>query len=231
MRYGVCVDAEWSLEMDDKIVESAIEYIRIFFADDASGHDFYHSLRVYKTATYIAERENANLWIVKLAALLHDVDDYKLKRGNDELKNAREFLIINNLDKKDIKCICDIISEISFKGINTCTPSTIEGKIVQDADRLDSIGAIGIARTFTYGGSVGRAIYSPEIMVRENMEQSEYQNYIGTTINHFYEKLLMVKNQMNTQEGNRIAEQRHLYMEEYLRTFFCEWDCQDFIRN
>lgn len=213
--------------MKEKIISDAITYIKNVFSNDTTGHDFYHSLRVYKTATYIAEKEDANLFIVQLSALLHDVDDYKLEFGNSELKNTRSFLGANNMSKTEIDIICDIISQVSFKGISSYVPSTLEGKIVQDADRLDSIGAIGIARTFAYGGSIGRAIYLPEIKPKKFTNMDEYKYYVGTTINHFYEKLLQIKSGMNTEEGKKLALQRHVFMEEFLKEFFCEWDCKN----
>lgn len=213
--------------MKEKIISNAITYIEKIFSNDTTGHDFYHSLRVYKTATYIAEKEDANLFIVQLSALLHDVDDYKLEFGNSGLKNARNFLESNYISKMEIDIICDVISQMSFKGVSSHVPSTLEGKIVQDADRLDSIGAIGIARTFAYGGSIGRAIYLPEIKPKKFTNMDEYKHYIGTTINHFYEKLLQIKFEMNTEEGKKLALQRHVFMEEFLKEFFCEWDCKD----
>lgn len=211
--------------MRKEIVDNAIDYIRKVFNDDATGHDFYHSLRVYKMATYIAKQEDTDLFIVQLVALLHDVDDYKLQFGNYELKNARCFLKSNGISEIGINIICKAISEISFKGTKECIPSTLEGRIVQDADRLDSIGAIGIARTFTYGGSIGRKIYIPEILPKSFQSNIEYKDYVGTTINHFYEKLLNLKNDMNTEAGKKIALEKHIFMETFLEKFFDEWEC------
>lgn len=211
--------------MRKEIIDNAIDYIKKIFNDDATGHDCYHSLRVYKMATYIAKQEDADLFIVQLVALLHDVDDYKLQFGNYELKNARCFMKSNGISEVEINTICKTISEISFKGTKECIPSTLEGRIVQDADRLDSIGAIGIARTFAYGGSIGREIYIPEILPKSFQSNIEYKNYVGTTINHFYEKLLKLKNDMNTEAGKRMALEKHIFMETFLEKFFDEWEC------
>ena len=182
--------------MDDKIIESCISYIETLFANDAGGHDVQHSLRVYKNACNIAKFEcNCNLFVVKLAALLHDVDDHKLfNTVNNE--NAREFLLNHNIDNDLIEYICEVINCISFSKNRGSRPSTLEGKIVQDADRLDAIGAIGIARTFAFGG--------------------ERKRQISDTVQHFYDKLLLLKDEMNTNEGKRIAKYRHDLMVEFL---------------
>lgn len=156
--------------------------------------------------------------------MLHDVDDYKLVKNNKEpYRNAKTFFRKNNVEEKTIEEVCNVISTISYKGIDTKIPETIEGKIVQDADRLDAIGAIGIGRTFAYGGSKGISMHIPGYEYKENMNAEEYRNNKGTTISHFYEKLLKLKELMNTEEAKRIAERRHMYMEKFLEEFYKEW--------
>ena len=204
---------------------SAIDYIKGIFSEDSSGHDYYHTIRVYKLATEIAKQENADIHIVQLAALLHDVDDVKLSsETHSTKKNAIEYMKSNKIDVRIIDAVCKIIDEVSFAGIDSVVPSTIEGKCVQDADRLDAIGAIGIARTFAYGGSRGRMIYDPNIKPRIGMGKEEYQrNQKSTSINHFYEKLLLLKDMMNTTAGKKMAKHRQLVMEEFLQEFMSEW--------
>lgn len=208
------------------IIENAIEYVKQIFANDCSGHDYHHTMRVYRLAVQIAKQENADMLIVKLAALLHDVDDAKLSPETYATKkNAIDFMESNGVDNKMIEIVCKIIAEVSFVGIDSVVPSTIEGKCVQDADRLDAMGAIGIARTFAYGGSKGRKIYDPEIKPLVNMSKEEYrQNQNSTSINHFYEKLLLLKDMMNTETAKRMAEHRQAVMEAYLEEFMTEWE-------
>ena len=207
------------------IINDALEFVRKTFHGDYSGHDYFHTLRVYKMTAKIAERENANLTIVQLAALLHDVDDIKLSPETYANKDrAVGFLREHGVSEAAIKTICNIIGEVSFKGTDSTTPETIEGKCVQDADRLDAMGAIGIARAFAYGGNHNRIIYDPDIKPTVNMNGSQYHNHISTTINHFYEKLFSLKDLMNTDTARRIAEQREEYMKLYISEFFEEWD-------
>lgn len=210
------------------MIENAVEFIKEIFSGDSSGHDYYHTIRVYKMSTEIAKQENANIEIVQLAALLHDVDDVKLSpETHATKKNAVDFMAANNIDTKIIDAVCKIIDEVSFAGTDSVVPSTIEGKCVQDADRLDAIGAIGIARTFAYGGSRGRKIYDPEIKPKMGMNKEEYQrNRDSTSINHFYEKLLLLKDMMNTTAGKTIAEHRQKVMEFFLEEFKEEWECE-----
>lgn len=197
-------------------------FIKSIFSGDSSGHDYYHTIRVYKLATKIAKQENADVKTVQLAALLHDVDDIKFFPDTYATKkNAVDFMMANKVDEEIIKVVCKIIDEVSFAGTDSIVPDTIEGKCVQDADRLDAIGAIGIARTFAYGGSRGRKIYDPEI----KMNKDEYQkNKNSTSINHFYEKLLLLKDMMNTTEGRKLAEHRQVVMLEFLNEFMIEWE-------
>ena len=196
-------------------------FIKSIFSGDSSGHDYYHTIRVYKLATKIAKQENADVKIVQLADLLHDVDDIKLSPDTYVTKkNAVDFMTINKIDGKRIEAVCKIIDEVSFAGADT-----IEGKCVQDADRLDAIGAIGIARTFAYGGSRGSKIYDPEIKPKMGMNKEEYRNnQDSTSINHFYEKLLLLKDMMNTIEGRKLAEHRQAVMQEFLNEFMMEWE-------
>ena len=208
------------------IIENAIKYVHEIFARDFSGHDFYHTMRVYKTAVQIAVRENADILTVQLAALLHDVDDIKLSPTTYSVKkNAVDFMKQNKLSDEIINSVCKIIEEVSFAGTDSVVPSSIEGKCVQDADRLDAIGAVGIARAFAYGGNKGRKMYDPNIKPMTNMNKEQYrQNDNSTTINHFYEKLLLLKDMMNTETAKKVAERRHAFMQTYLDEFLAEWN-------
>ena len=207
------------------MVNNALEYIKEIFSSDSSGHDYYHTVRVYRIATEIAKQEYADVNIVQLAALLHDVDDKKLSpETHATKKNAVDFMTANGVDADIINIVCKIIDEVSFAGTDSVVPSTIEGKCVQDADRLDAIGAIGIARTFAYGGSRGRKIYAPDIKPRIGMSKEEYEkNMNSTSINHFYEKFLLLKDMMNTTAGKKMAEHRQAVMQEFLNEFLAEW--------
>lgn len=163
--------------------------------------------------------------IVQLAALLHDVDDVKLSPETYENKDrAVDFLRKHGVPEETINAICKIIGEVSFRGTDSVTPETTEGKCVQDADRLDALGAVGIARTFAYGGSHNRVIYDPDIKPIVNMNADKYQNHISTSINHFYEKLFLLKDLMNTDTAKKLAEQREDYMKAYISEFLDEWD-------
>ncbi|MDE7294137.1 MAG: HD domain-containing protein [Oscillospiraceae bacterium] len=211
--------------MDKGIINEAIEFVRNTFNDEYSGHDYFHTLRVYKMAERIAEQENADLMTVRLAALLHDVDDIKLSPDTYANKDrAVGFLRGHGVSEEMIKTICDIIGEVSFRGTDSVTPETIEGKCVQDADRLDAMGAVGIARTFAYGGSHGRVIHDPEVKPTANMNAEKYQGHISTSVNHFYEKLFLLGDMMNTDTAKKIAEQREDYMRNFISEFLDEWD-------
>lgn len=209
------------------IFEQLREYLKNKFLGESSGHDWWHMVRVYNNAMNIATGEKCDMFIVQLAALLHDVADYKFNDG-DEKKGSmvvKELLENFSLDKDIIEKVCYIIDNISFQGAGVKTSiDTIEGMIVQDADRLDAMGAIGISRTFAYGGYAKREIHNPEIKPEYHTSFEQYKRNNSTTINHFYEKLLLLKDLMNTTTGRRIAEERHKFMEQYLEQFFLEWD-------
>lgn len=182
-------------------------------------------MRVYRTAINIAEVEHADMAVVALAALLHDVDDRKLSPMTAEKKeNAVRFMRSQNVPESKIRQVCQIIDEVSFKGTDSVRPSTPEGKCVQDADRLDALGAIGIARTFAYGGSHNRAIYDPELPPRTAMNQAQYYSSKSTSLNHFYEKLFLLEGMMNTETGKAIARKRTQYMQQFVDEFLHEWD-------
>ena len=208
------------------MIENAIEYVKQIFANDCSGHDSHHTMRVYRLAVQIAKQENADMLIVQLAALLHDVDDVKLSPETYATKkNVVDFMESNGVDNKIIEAICNIIEEVSFAGTDSVVPNTLEGKCVQDADRLDEMGAIGIARAFAYGGSKGRKVYNLDIKLLLNMYKTDYhQNHNSTSINHFYEKLLLLKDMMNTEITKKMAGYRQAVMEEYLEEFVAEWE-------
>ena len=208
------------------MIESAIKFVKGIFDYDCSGHDYHHTMRVYRLAMQIAEQENADMLIVQLAALLHDVDDVKLSPETHETKrNAVRFMKNSGVDDKVIASVCKIIDEVSFAGIDSVVPNTIEGKCVQDADRLDAMGAIGIARAFAYGGSKGRRIHDPDIKPMTKMNKADYhQNHNSTSNNHFYEKLLLLKDMINTESAKKMAEHRQAVMEEYLVEFLAEWE-------
>ena len=211
------------------ILEVTIKYVKEILTEAEGGHDWFHIERVWKNAKLIAAKEQCDLEVVQLAALLHDIADSKFHGGNEEIgpAMAREFLENAGLKPQKVEHIVAIVENVSFKGgQNTRSHSSIELDIVQDADRLDAIGAIGIARTFNYGGFKNRAMYDPSIAPNLNMTKEEYKKSTAPTINHFYEKLLLLKDLMNTESGKRIAEQRHGFMESYLDQFYGEWNGQ-----
>lgn len=210
----------------EAILKQTEEYIRNKLSGEGSGHDWWHVYRVWKNAIYIGKHENVDLFMVQLAALLHDISDWKFNEGDDVgPKLAREWLEKMRVDEKVISHVCKIIKEISFKGAGVKTPMrTKEGMVVQDADRLDAIGAIGIARTFAYGRHKGREIYNPNIKPELHDSFEKYKSGKGHTINHFYEKLLLLKDLMNTKTAKKIAKERHKFMEQFLDRFYKEWE-------
>jgi uncharacterized protein len=207
------------------LIEKTKTFVRTTLKDAEGGHDWWHIYRVWNNAKLIAKTEQANGLVVELAALLHDIADSKFHNGDEEIgpETAGSFLRSINADEDIIEHVQQIIRHISFKaGFDKSKFHTIELDIVQDADRLDAIGAIGIARAFSYGGFKGREIYDPTIKPNLNMTKAEYKNTTAPTINHFYEKLLLLKDKMNTQTGKKLAEQRHAFMESYLKQFYSE---------
>jgi uncharacterized protein len=209
------------------IIDKTIFFVKETLAQAEGGHDWFHIERVYKNALLIATSENCDLEIVQLGALLHDIADSKFHNGDETIgpKTARTFLESENVVPTTIDHVIAIIENISFKGGKVERNfSSIELDIVQDADRLDAIGAIGIARTFNYGGFKNRALYNPEIVPNLSMTKEEYKKNEAPTINHFYEKLLLLKDKMNTETGKQIAQERHRYMEDFLEQFYAEWE-------
>jgi uncharacterized protein len=212
---------------NENIVNKTILFVKKKLDNAEGGHDWFHIERVYKNALSIADNEVCDDTVVKLGALLHDIADSKFHDGDETVgpKIAREFLASNDVDEATIQHVINIIENISFKGGNTEKQfSSIELDIVQDADRLDAIGAIGIARTFNYGGFKNRPLYNPRIAPNLHMSKEEYKKNKAPTLNHFYEKLLLLKDKMNTQTGKQIAQERHRYMEGFLSQFYAEWD-------
>ena len=214
----------------NEIIEHTVSHIQQQFANEATGHDWYHIERVWKLSKQIATIEShSDLFVVEMGALLHDIADHKFHDGDETVgpKVAKEFLERFNIDTKQMVAILDIVKEISFKGIDIPTPmSSKEGEIVQDADRLDAIGAIGIARTFAYGGSKKRSIYDPNIKPICHTSFAAYKTSTSPTINHFYEKLLTLRDKMNTETGKKEAKRRHAFMEEFLQNFYMDWDAR-----
>lgn len=212
-----------------QIVQSVADYVKDRQLGESNGHDWWHTYRVSETAKYLAKQEKADLFIVELAALLHDIADWKFTNGDDKAssKVAVELLSEFGVDDKSIEHICHIVDNISFKGESQENKiSTLEGMVVQDADRLDALGAIGVARTFAYGGSDNREIYNPEIKHQEKMDFDKYKNNKSSSINHFYEKLLLLKDLINTKSAKEIADERHQFMLKYLEEFYKEWDAK-----
>ncbi len=206
------------------IINKTKQFVKVELSNEGSGHDWYHIERVYNMSKYIAQKENADLFIVEMAALLHDIDDWKFSDKQDTTK-TEQFLKSVNVDKVEFKKILSIIKRISFKGgVVDSTQDSIEGMVVQDADRLDAIGAIGIARAFTYGGFKNRVIYNPDINPIEFKTLKDVKHKNNHTINHFYEKLLKLKDLMNTNTAKEIAVKRHKFMEKFLEEFYLEWD-------
>lgn len=209
------------------VIDNTILFVKQKLENAEAGHDWFHIERVYKNALLIAQHEDCDIEIVKLGALLHDIADSKFNDGDETVgpRIAREFLVGQNVEKEKIEHVVNIIENISFKGGNFEKKFTsVELEIVQDADRLDAIGAIGIARTFNYGGFKNRQLYNPNISPKMNMTKEEYKNSDAPTLNHFYEKLLLLKDKMNTKTGKELAVNRHRFMENFLSQFYAEWD-------
>ncbi len=211
----------------EEILSRTEAFIREQLEGDSSGHDWWHIARVRASAMVIGRAENADMYVVELAALLHDVADWKFQGGDDSAgpRAARAWLESLAVEGETIDHVCEIIATISFKGAKVATPMrTLEGRVVQDADRLDAIGAVGIARTFAYGGHAGQAMHDPTLAAEAHATFADYKSKRTTTINHFHEKLLLLKDRMNTAAGRRQAEARHTFMETFLRQFDNEWN-------
>ena len=209
------------------VIDNTILFVKQKLENAEAGHDWFHIERVFKNALLIAQHEECDIEIVKLSALLHDIADSKFNGGDETIgpRIAREFLESQKIAESKIQHVVAIIENISFKGGNFEKKFTSkELEIVQDADRLDAIGAIGIARTFNYGGFKNRQLYNPNIPPKMNMSKEEYKNSEAPTLNHFYEKLLLLKDKMNTKTGKELAIDRHRFMENFLAQFYAEWE-------
>ena len=210
-----------------ELINKTISFVKAKLENAEGGHDWFHIERVFKNAVLIAKNEDCDVTVVKLGALLHDIADSKFHEGDESVgpKIARDFLESENVDEEIITHVVHIIENISYKGGNFEKKfSSLELDVVQDADRLDAIGAIGIARAFNYGGFKNRALYDPKIAPNSRMSKEEYKKNDAPTLNHFYEKLLLLKDKMNTDTGKKIAKERHRYMEGFLAQFYAEWE-------
>jgi uncharacterized protein len=211
--------------MKENMIEQTEKFVKDKLRNESSGHDWYHIYRVKNLSLNLAEKEGADHFVCVMAALLHDIADEKIagteEKGLQEVKNWLESI---SVEEPYITHILSIISTMSFKGGNGKEMESVEGKVVQDADRLDAIGAIGIGRTFAYSGAKGQLMYDPEIPVRETMTKEQYRNERSTAINHFYEKLLKLKHGMNTPYAKKLADDRHAFLENFLEQFFEEWE-------
>ncbi len=211
----------------EHIIENTIIFVKKTLVNAEGGHDWWHILRVYNTALLIAKSEDVDVFVVALGALLHDIADSKFHNGNETIgpEKASTFLITAGVSKEIIAHVANIIQHISFKGGNEKqTFKSKELDVIQDADRLDAIGAIGIARAFNYGGFKNREIYNPTIQPNLNLTKEAYKKSTAPTINHFYEKLLRLKDKMNTTTGKKLAEKRHVFMQAFLDQFYTEWN-------
>lgn len=209
------------------LIDKTISFVKAKLNNAEGGHDWFHIERVYKNSLLIAKDNSCNLLVVELGALLHDIADSKFHNGDETIgpKIAASFLESECVSKDIIQHVVRIIENISYKGGNFEKKfSSVELDIVQDADRLDAIGAIGVARAFNYGGFKNRVLYDPEIAPVTNMTKEEYKKNNAPTINHFYEKLLLLKDKMNTETGKQIAAERHRFMESFLSQFYAEWE-------
>ncbi|CAM4091724.1 HD domain-containing protein [Zobellia nedashkovskayae] len=214
---------------DTEIVEQTIAFVKETLKGAEGGHDWFHIERVFKNTLLIAKEEKVDILVVSLGALLHDIADAKFNNGDETVgpKLAQNFLDDLKVNEETINHVIKIIENISFKNSLEKTEekfSSLELEVVQDADRLDALGAIGIARAFNYGGFKNRELYNPEIAPNLKMSKAEYKKSSAPTLNHFYEKLLLLKDKLNTKTGTKLAEERHQYMEDFLKQFYKEWD-------
>ena len=212
---------------NEVLIEQTIIFVKQTLAGAEGGHDWWHIYRVWQLSKQIAKTEKVSMLVVELGALLHDIADSKFNNGDEEIgsQKAREFLDSMNVESAVTEHVVQIILNVSFKGGNESRKfSSAELNVVQDADRLDAMGAIGIARTFNYGGFKNRELYNPEIPPSLTMTKEEYKNSSAPTLNHFYEKLLLLKDRMNTATARQMAEHRHVFMEQFLEEFYGEWN-------
>ena len=214
--------------IEEHLIEATKTFVKNTLENAEGGHDWFHTLRVYNNTLSISKHEDVEPLVVELGALLHDIADSKFHEGDETIgpKLAREFLFKHNVDSMVIEHVVNIIKHISFKNSldKNLSFTSKELEVIQDADRLDAIGAIGIARCFNYGGFKNRPLYDPTVVPNLNMSKEEYKASNSPTINHFYEKLLLLKDTMNTKTGKKIAENRHQFMELYLKQFYDEWN-------
>jgi uncharacterized protein len=218
-------------EARSSVLASTEAYVRSRMEGEGSGHDWWHVHRVRNVALRLAAEEGADPFVVELAALLHDVADHKFHGGDDTVgpRVSREWLEGLDVDEATVAHVCAIVGELSFRGAGVPTPmSTREGEVVQDADRLDALGAIGVARTFAYGGSRGRPLHDPDAAPEAHGSFEAYRTSRGPTVNHFHEKLFLLKDRTNTRSARRVAEERHRFMEAFLERFHREWEAEDF---
>ena len=212
------------MKSEEIIIANTVQFVQKKLQHDCSGHDWGHIYRVWKLALYIGVSEGADKYVIQLAALLHDISDWKFQKDKNAYEEIKTWLTSQQAPENLIRHVCLIAEHISFKGANV--PDRIrthEGKIVQDADRLDAIGAIGIGRAFAFGGFKGHIMHNPDIEPVFHNNFEEYQQKQSTTINHFYEKLLLLKDRMHTETAKQLAVERHKYLEEYLKRFLKEW--------
>jgi len=212
---------------DATVVKETEAYVKKTLEGEGSGHDWWHITRVHKLAKHIQKKEGGDLYIIELAALLHDIADWKF-HGGDEMAGARkatEFLTQQRVDGEVITHVAEIIATSSYKGAGVVKPMpTLEGQIVQDADRIDAMGAIGVARCFAYGGNKGKLLYHPDEQPEMHQTAEAYKNNESSSLTHFYEKLLLLKERMNTKTARELAEERHVFMEQFVQRFLEEWD-------
>jgi uncharacterized protein len=219
------------MEHKEALIQQTAAHARSLLYGESTGHDWWHIYRVWQTARRIARHENADSFVVELAALLHDIGDYKFHNGDETVgpRMAREWLETLHIEVETIEHVVEITRDLSFKGAGVATPMrSREGLIVQDADRLDAIGAVGIARAFAYGGHKGRELHNPDVPPQMHASFEQYKNSHSPSINHFYEKLMLLKDRMNTETARRIAAERHRFMEQFLEHFFVEWEGLDY---
>jgi uncharacterized protein len=208
--------------LQENIIKETVKYVRSVSTAESSGHDWWHIYRVEKLAVYIGQKEKSDEFTVRLAALLHDMDDWKFNSFDSQ--NAKSWLSLCQMEEAEIQNIIHVIQQVSYTGAGeNPVPDSIEARIVQDADRLDAIGAIGIARAFAYGGSAKRTLFNPKIQPQLHADFEAYRNSRSNTINHFYEKLLLLKDRLHTATAKKLAEKRHKVMEDFLDNFFEEW--------